>query len=94
MINLVKVEEDLTGQIFARLKVLKQAEDHIREDGTHLAKWVCECSCEEHNIVEVLGQSLKSGATQSCGCLHIEQLKDAKQYKINIIGVILCQKNL
>lgn len=80
MIYLVKVEEDLTGQVFTRLKVLRQVEDHIREDGTHLAKWECECSCKEHNIIEVLGQSLKSGATQSCGCLHIEQLKKYNKY--------------
>lgn len=77
---MVKVKQDLTGRTFGRLKVLEQIEDHVKPNGTHEAKWKCECSCAEHNIVEVLGSSLKSGATQSCGCLHIEKLKRYNEY--------------
>lgn len=77
---MVNVKEDLTGLTFGRLKVLGQVEDHIKPNGIHVAKWKCECSCKEHKIIEVLGQSLKSGATQSCGCLHIDNLKKYNQY--------------
>lgn len=59
--------EDLTGQIFGRLKVLKMA-DH--KPGERV-KWVCEC-LNDGNIVEVTGHNLKNGTTQSCGCLHEE----------------------
>lgn len=80
MIHIVDVKEDLTGKTFGRLKVLRQAEDHIQPNGKHYAKWVCECGCENHTIIEVLGRSLKSNATQSCGCLHIDKLKKYNQY--------------
>ena len=66
---MVKVREDLTGQIFGRLKVLEQTEDHITKGGRHEARWLCECACENHTIVEVIGNSLRHGHTKSCGCL-------------------------
>lgn len=71
---MVKVKEDLTGKTFNRLRVLKQVEDHVSVNGRHYAKWLCECSCPDHNLVMVLGQALKSGDTKSCGCLCKEQL--------------------
>lgn len=80
MSNMVKVKDDLTGRVFDRLTVIEQAEDHIKPNGTHIATWKCKCNCSDHNIVEVIGQSLKSGATQSCGCLHIEKLKQYNKY--------------
>lgn len=70
---MVKVREDLTDKIFGRLKVLKQVEDYIDpKSGQHMARWLCECSCEEHNVISVLGQNLKNGTTKSCGCWHRE----------------------
>lgn len=68
---MVKIREDLTGQKFGRLLVIKQAEDHINKDGSRLAQWVCQCDCGNKNIV-VQGKKLKSKSTQSCGCLIIE----------------------
>ena len=70
---MVKVIEDLTGKRFERLVVLKQANDYIKPNGRHESNWLCQCDCG--NIVEVLGYSLKSGHTKSCGCLHEETLK-------------------
>ena len=70
---MVKVREDLTGKRFERLVVLKQANDYIKPNGRHESNWLCQCDCG--NIVEVLGYSLKSGHTKSCGCLHEETLK-------------------
>ena len=70
---MVKVKTDLTNQIFDRLTVLCQAEDYIKPNGIHEAQWLCECGCSEHNQVIVLGSSLKSGRTKSCGCYGREQ---------------------
>lgn len=78
---MVKVREDLTGKVFGRLKVLEQTEDHVQPNGTRRAQWICECSCEEHNKVTVFGASLKSGNTQSCGCLFREALERTHQGK-------------
>ena len=67
---MVKVKNDLTGRTFGRLKVIKQVEDHVQSNGRHVAMWECICSCEDHNTVFVIGDSLKGGKTASCGCLH------------------------
>ena len=81
---MVKVREDLTGKTFGRLTVIKQTDDYISPNGTHYARWLCKCSCEENNIIKVLTQSLKSKNTQSCGCLQREIMIDvgkaSKQY--------------
>ena len=71
---MVKVRNDLTGQIFNRLTVLYQSEDHVDKNGRHYAQWLCECSCDEHKQIIVRSSSLVSGNTQSCGCLHTEGL--------------------
>lgn len=83
---MVKVREDLTGRVFGRLTVLEQVEDYVTPKGNRYNRWLCECSCEEHNLIEVNGGSLKSGNTSSCGCLEreltISRQKKFNQYKI------------
>lgn len=76
---MVQVRENLTGREFGRLKVIEQAEDYVRPDGRHEAQWLCECNCEEHNRVIVNGFCLKSGKTQSCGCLCRERTSIANK---------------
>lgn len=73
---MVKVREDLTGKVFGRLTVLRQDEDYIDSKGNRFAKWLCECSCEEHNIVSVKQSLLKhkTRPTQSCGCISREKV--------------------
>lgn len=82
---MVKVREDLTGKIFDRLTVIERAEDYISPSGRHYSRWLCECNCEERNRVLVLGQSLKSKKTKSCGCLHKESAAECgrKSKKFN-----------
>ena len=71
---MVKVKEDLTGKTFGRLTVIEQYEDKILPSGEHCAQWLCECSCQAHNRVVVIGKNLKSKTcpTRSCGCLAKE----------------------
>ena len=60
---------DLTNQLFGRLTVIRRA-------GTDMNKkplWLCRCSCGKQTLVP--SQSLKSGATKSCGCLQEEHKK-------------------
>lgn len=71
---MVKVKEDITGKTFGRLKVLRQVEDIIRSDGSHLSMWLCECSCNKHSQIVVRGADLKNGAIKSCGCWRSERL--------------------
>lgn len=57
---------DLTGKRFGRLVILSR-------DGSYhgFALWKCQCDCG--NITITRGTSLRSGATQSCGCFNREQ---------------------
>ena len=74
---MVKVKKDLTGLVFGRLTVLKQAEDYVDSNGKHYAQWLCECSCKEHNRIIVRLTDLKRNdkrATRSCGCIQKEKV--------------------
>lgn len=59
--------EDLVGQTFDRLTVVAFAGMSIN----HKSQWECVCQCG--NKVVVLGASLKSQRTTSCGCFRKEE---------------------
>lgn len=51
--------------------------------GVHTSQWLCECLCEERNIISVIGKSIRSGNTKSCGCLEYETKRMTKNKKYN-----------
>ena len=57
--------DDLTGKKYGRLTVLSYSHSYQRK-----AHWLCKCTCGEEKVIR--GQSLKTGNTSSCGCLHKE----------------------
>ena len=69
--------EDLTGQKFGRLTVInrdlerdeKELRQGKRRGNVH---WLCRCDCGNEKLLSVTGWQLKSGHTQSCGCLNSE----------------------
>ena len=73
---MVKTKEDLTGRTFGRWLVLGQAEDYIDKNGNHHAMWHCICGCEDATEKDVIQRNLKSGTSQSCGCLHREMMSE------------------
>lgn len=58
---------NLEGKKFGRLTVIK---DSGKRDSSGNIMWECHCDCG--NTVCVKGNSLKSGASKSCGCLQKE----------------------
>lgn len=64
---------DLTGNTYGRLTVISRAGKD--KHGNYL--WNCKCSCKSGKIITVRAASLKSGKTQSCGCLHKEKMLEA-----------------
>lgn len=58
---------DLTGRRFGRLLVIEK----YGHKGKTVA-WLCKCDCGTE--VTVRGADLRRGVTQSCGCLHKEDL--------------------
>ncbi len=57
---------DIVGKKFGRLVVIER----IGNDRNGCSRWLCKCDCG--NNYRVLGRSLASGATKSCGCFHRE----------------------
>ena len=70
--------EELIGKRFGRLVVLEYAGDeYIGKDNN--SRYVCLCDCG--NKVIVGANKLKSGHTQSCGCLQRERAAEYQRNK-------------
>lgn len=71
---MVKVKKDLTGkkQLNGRLTAIRQTEDYIASNGKRYSQWLCECNCEDHNLVVVRGVDFNNESIRSCGCLKRE----------------------
>ena len=66
-----KQRQDLVGQTFGRLTVIAYDSDRLHnKNGTY---WLCQCSCGSE-MKSILGEHLKSGKIQSCGCLWKEKI--------------------
>jgi hypothetical protein len=63
--------KDITGQRFGKLVVLKVDHLDLRRRSWW---WHCKCDCGSTCIID--GHSLRSGNTQSCGCLRLERLSE------------------
>lgn len=59
-----KNKKDLTNQIFGKLLALEPTEE--RANGYIV--WKCQCECG--NIINIPTNSLTTGNTTSCGCIH------------------------
>lgn len=55
--------KDLTGQKFGKLTAISP----VFNEKTKKYSWICKCDCG--NIKTILGTSLTSGNTRSCGCV-------------------------
>lgn len=65
---------DLTSKVFGRLTVVKR--ESIDRSGQ--ATWLCKCVCGK--LTSVVGNSLRRGATKSCGCLATENRKQGRDH--------------
>lgn len=64
--------KNLVGEQFGRLLVIARSANDKRGH----TKWECVCQCGTTTIV--LGDSLRRGVTQSCGCLHKEGVRSLR----------------
>lgn len=67
------VGNQLEGQRFGRLIILRQAESIREPSGILRTAWLCRCDCGKEIIAKTL--NLKAGDTQSCGCLNLNNHK-------------------
>jgi hypothetical protein len=62
--------QDLTGQVFGRLMVQK----FVGRQGERGDRYMFECVCQCGTTKVVSAGNLRSGSTNSCGCLQKEQV--------------------
>lgn len=62
------------GDRYNHLVVVGRAENHKTPSGALFSAWFCKCDCGR--TVVVLGSSLRSGHTKSCGCLSKQPKTD------------------
>lgn len=78
---------DLTGQKFGLLTVLCKDQAST----TKKVCWICQCECG--SIVSVLGESLRSHRTQSCGCSARKLTYDLTGQQFGYLEVVEPTKN-
>lgn len=69
--------KDITGMRYGRLLVLGRGEDYIQPSGRHRTRWLCQCDCGR--VLYILGDNLRGGKSNSCGCLRNEGLSDRQK---------------
>lgn len=62
------VSEDLSGQKFGKLTVIKL--DHVSDGGNK--QYLCQCDCGNVDIVD--SGNLKRGLAKSCGCTRLKHI--------------------
>jgi hypothetical protein len=62
---------NLTGVRFGRLTAIKRA-GHVKRGNSFRVAWQCVCDCGSQVVVS--SNSLRTGNTRSCGCLHRDML--------------------
>ena len=72
--------DDISGQRFGKLTVIKRADDYISTKGKKYVRYECLCDCG--NTKCVMASDLKKGATKSCGCGIVKHnLKNSRLYR-------------
>lgn len=70
------------GDKYNRLTIVERVGDYISPHGRHERQWLCKCECGGTRIATT--SHLRTGLTQSCGCLQRERAyengKAAKKY--------------
>lgn len=64
--------KDITDERFGKLVVMYPVENFDNNGKKRLGVWHCKCDCG--NEKDILGVSLRYGATQSCGCYQRERI--------------------
>lgn len=62
---------DLTGLRFGKLIVIGKGENYCSPKGSIASQWYCQCDCGSEPVL-LRRDSLTTGNTRSCGCLHEE----------------------
>lgn len=73
---------DLEGKKFGKLTVLYRDGTFIGENGTRYSLWKCKCECG--TVKSIIGHSLVSGKTYSCGCVASKSEEEIRNILNNL----------
>jgi len=82
---MAKKTRDLTGMYFGKWRVIKLAPDVVYPSGQKAKQWLCECECGTRRVVR--SANLKSGLTQSCGCVAEVDLTGKRFGRLVVLGI-------
>ena len=77
-------KDDMIGQRFGRLVVIKLDEEITNNNKNHAKSYVCQCDCG--NVKTIRKANLLNGCTISCGCALKDNGKHMKKRIIDITG--------
>lgn len=87
---------DMKGQKVGKWTVLELDEEETQKhsyfDGTRKRRrvyWKCQCSCEKQTIKSILGQNLRNGHSQSCGCQERKKGYERPSSQKDMTGTII-----
>lgn len=66
---------DLTGKVFGRLRVLREAEPTRSPAGKSIRRWHCICTCGKELDVNQNALTATKNGTRSCGCAQAEAMR-------------------
>lgn len=73
--------KDLTNKKFHKLLVLKRVENKGKK-----SQWLCLCDCGKEKII--LGNSLTTGNTKSCGYFREKYEETARENITNLLEIL------
>lgn len=71
-------KENLIGQKFNMLTVVREVEPHVLPCKQRMKKYLCKCDCG--NYKEIISNNVVRGKSKSCGCLSVENGKARKTH--------------
>lgn len=83
--------EDICGNKYNMLLVIRQAEDYVNKNGRHFRKWLCRCDCGNEKAIPE--RALKCGITKSCGCLRQRENMCGKRFGRLVVLEKLQERN-
>lgn len=81
----------IVGEKYGHLTVLEEVSEKV--NGLKRFFCICECDCENHTVVKRRKDTLKYDASQSCGCIRIEDIAGMKFGKLTAIKVDTMSKH-
>lgn len=70
----------MIGRTFGRLTVVSAAIPRRQPNGNSVLQWNCVCTCGRETVAR--GTALRHGNTTSCGCYHLERLREVPRREV------------